>query len=114
MFDPISCLVLALTVALCYFAEQEPLQVGKLIEDWERGRRGRAYSLLAAGAVCGILWEFWNYWAFAKWIYIFPILQSWKIFEMPAPGFLGFPPFALETYLMYCFCVRLGGHVPDL
>jgi hypothetical protein len=70
--------------------------------------------LLVSGAVCGIIWEFWNYWATAKWIYIFPIMQDWKIFEMPAPGFLGFLPFALETYLMYCFVVRLAGHVPDL
>lgn len=90
------------------------LEAPSLIEDWERGRRGRAYSLLAAGALCGIFWEFWNYWATAKWIYIFPILQDWKIFEMPVPGFLGFPPFALETYLMYCFCLRLVRHVPDL
>jgi hypothetical protein len=90
------------------------LEAPSFREDWERGNRARCYSLLAAGAVCGIFWEFWNYWAIAKWIYIFPILQDWKIFEMPAPGFLGFPPFTLEIYLLYCLCVRLAGHVPDL
>lgn len=90
------------------------LEAPSLREDWERGNRARCYSLLVSGAVCGIIWEFWNYWATAKWIYIFPIMQEWKIFEMPAPGFLGFLPFALETYLMYCFVVRLAGHVPDL
>ncbi len=90
------------------------LAAPSLREDWERGNRARCYSLLVSGAICGILWEFWNYWSTAKWIYIFPIMQQWKIFEMPAPGFLGFLPFALETYLMYCFCVRLAGHVPDL
>ena len=28
--------------------------------------RGRLYSLLISGWVCGWLWEFWNYWAAAK------------------------------------------------
>jgi hypothetical protein len=36
-----------------------------------------------------------------------------KLFEMPVLGFLGFPPFALECFLMYRFVrfltpVRLG------
>jgi hypothetical protein len=53
--------------------------------------------------VCGILWEFWNYWAGARWIYVFPLAQHWKLFEMPAPGFLGFPPFAVECFAMYEF-----------
>jgi hypothetical protein len=29
------------------------------------------------------------------------MFQSWKIFEMPAPGYLGFLPFALEVFVMY-------------
>ena len=66
------------------------------------------YSLLAAGWVCGILWEFWNYWAAAKWLYVFPIWQSSKIFEMPLPGYLGFPPFALECFVMYEFVRQVG------
>src|SRR6266566_768525 len=53
------------------------------------------------GFVCGWLWEFWNYWAAAKWHYIFPMFQQWKIFEMPIPGYLEFLPFALECFAMY-------------
>lgn len=60
-------------------------------------------SLFAAGYICGFLWEFWNYWATSKWIYIFPIMQNIKIFEMPLVGFLGFGPFALELYVMWNF-----------
>ena len=30
-----------------------------------------------------------------------PIMQRWKIFEMPLPGYLGFPPFAVECFTMY-------------
>ena len=69
--------------------------------DLARGIRGRLYSFLAAGWVCGWLWEFWNYWAHAGWRYTFPIGQQWKIFEMPAPGYLAFPVYALECFAMY-------------
>lgn len=72
-----------------------------LIGDFAKGHRARFYSLLLSGFVCGWLWEFWNYWAAAKWHYIFPLLQQWKIFEMPVPGYLGFLPFALECFVMY-------------
>ncbi len=77
------------------------LGLDSLLGDFAQGRRSRFYSLLIAGWVCGWLWEFWNYWAAAKWIYIFPIFQQWKIFEMPVPGYLGFLPFALECFVMY-------------
>jgi hypothetical protein len=62
-----------------------------------------------AGWVCGWLWEFWNNWAAAKWHYIFPIGQNWKIFEMPVPGYLGFLPFALECFVMYVTAAWLAG-----
>jgi hypothetical protein len=69
--------------------------------DFARGRRSRLYSFLVAGWVCGWLWEFWNYWARTGWIYTFPIGQQYKIFQMPAPGYLAFPVFALECFAMY-------------
>ena len=58
--------------------------------------RERTINLLLSGLLCGVLWEFWNYWSRAKWIYTVPIMERWKIFEMPLPGYLGFPPFAVE------------------
>jgi hypothetical protein len=76
------------------------LRLPSLLRDWEEGRAGRFYALLASGWVCGWLWEFWNFWAAARWQYIFPIGQRWKIFAMPAPGYLGFLPFALECSAM--------------
>ena len=72
-----------------------------LLTDLAAGYRGRFWSLFISGWVCGWLWEFWNYWAAAKWLYVFPIFQDWKIFEMPIPGYLGFLPFALECFVMY-------------
>jgi hypothetical protein len=71
--------------------------------DFARGYRGRLYSFLAAGWACGWLWEFWNYWARTGWIYTFPIGQQWKIFQMPAPGYLAFPVYALECFTMYVY-----------
>jgi len=94
----------------------ERIGAPSLLQDLARGCRSRFYSLLISGWVCGWLWEFWNFWAAAKWHYIFPILQRYKIFEMPFVGYLGFPPFALECFAMYStavFVLRLKGAMID-
>jgi hypothetical protein len=72
-----------------------------ILRDLVEGRRSRLYSLLISGWVCGWLWEFWNFWAAAKWHYVFPIMQHQKIFEMPIAGYLGFMPFAVECFVMH-------------
>jgi hypothetical protein len=71
--------------------------------DLRHGNWRRLWSLLLSGLVCGILWEFWNYWAISKWTYTVPFFGDVKIFEMPVLGFLGFPPFAVECWVMYIF-----------
>jgi len=77
---------------------------------WARGDRGLVYRWLLAGLLCGLLWEFWNYWATARWKYVgVPVFPQWKVFEMPLAGYLGFPPFALEAFAMYHFVRPLGG-----
>lgn len=78
-----------------------------LFGELESGRIDKVLSLFLAGAICGLLWEFWNYWATAKWIYTVPFLQEPKIFEMPLFGFLGFLPFAVEIYVMWQLAVRV-------
>lgn len=72
-----------------------------LLRDWENGDSSLFWNLMLGGLVCGVFWEFWNFWATGRWLYIFPILQGWKIFEMPLPGFLGFPAFAVECFVMF-------------
>jgi hypothetical protein len=74
-----------------------------IYRDWEQGNWSRTLQLFMAGAICGLLWEFWNMWAYTKWIYVFPLGQSLKYFEMPLAGFLGFLPFALEYFTMFHF-----------
>ena len=66
-----------------------------------QGSYARLLRLMLAGLSCGVLWEFWNYWSGAKWIYTIPFFNFWKVFEMPLVGFLGFMPFALECYLFW-------------
>lgn len=74
-----------------------------LLREWEKGSLRSFYLLLLAGLICGMLWEFWNYWAGSKWIYTVPHVGFLKVFEMPLFGFLGFPPFAVE-----CFALTVG------
>jgi hypothetical protein len=69
-------------------------------------------ALLASGAVCGVLWEFWNYWAATKWTYTVPLGGDVKVFEMPVVGYLGFLPFALECHAMYHWLRGRLGRAP--
>ena len=78
-----------------------------ILGDWREGQKGRLINLLLAGLLCGVVWEFWNYWCGTKWIYNVPILRDVKIFEMPILGFGGFPPFAVECFAMYVLVRRL-------
>lgn len=87
------------------------LELPSFLGDLSEGFRRRAYGFFLSGWICGWLWEFWNYWAEAKWHYTFPILQHAKIFEMPAIGYLGFFPFALECFTMYVTAAWLVGWV---
>ena len=78
-----------------------------LLAEWRGGRFDRTINLASSGVLCGILWGFWNYWAHANWHYTVPIMEQLKIFEMPVPGYLGFPAFAFECFTMYEFLRRL-------
>ncbi|HVB37159.1 MAG TPA: hypothetical protein VND92_01425, partial [Vicinamibacterales bacterium] len=69
--------------------------------DLRHGRFERLGNLILAGFLCGLLWEFWNYWARTRWIYTVPYLPHVRIFEMPVLGYFGFPAFALECFTMY-------------
>jgi hypothetical protein len=74
-----------------------------LLKDLEEGKPQKIYLLLFAGLICGLLWEFWNFWARSKWVYTVPFFEGLRGFEMPLLGFLGFPPFAVQAYVMYNF-----------
>ena len=98
-----SWLVPAVWLGFALLLEPLNLRAGRpsWLADLGRGDASRLLALLGAGAVCGVLWEFWNYWAATRWTYTVPYLGHVKVFEMPVLGYLGFPPFALECYAMY-------------
>jgi hypothetical protein len=102
---------LAASVWLGFILLLDPLNARagaeSIVGDWRAGRSARLVNLLLAGLVCGIVWEFWNFWVGTKWIYNVPILSELKIFEMPILGFGGFPPFAVECFAMYVTVRRL-------
>jgi hypothetical protein len=77
------------------------LERTSILRDWQKGELRRTTVILIAGYLCGFFWEFWNYWAYTKWVYTVPIWEMPHIFEMPALGFLGFGPFALETFALW-------------
>jgi hypothetical protein len=78
--------------------------------------------LLLAGILCGGYWELCNFWSLEKWIYTVPFFSQGKLFEMPYLGFLGFPPFCVQCFVMInaLYLLRHGRHwdpdapTPDL
>jgi hypothetical protein len=58
------------------------------------------WSLLVSSAVaalmCGVFWEMWNFYSFAKWKYQVPFVQRFQVFEMPILGYAGYLPFGVE------------------
>ena len=72
-----------------------------LVKEMEQGQTQRFWTLLLSGLWMGLLWEFWNFWAGAKWVYHVPYPTPFYIFEMPFTGFFGFLPFGIEFYCMY-------------
>ncbi len=76
-------------------------RVASFLGQAAEGSYTRVLRLMLAGLLCGLLWEFWNYWSGAKWIYAIPLFNFWQVFEMPLAGYLGFMPFALECYLFW-------------
>ena len=74
-----------------------------LIKHIKDRKVGIILTLAAAGLFCGILWEYWNFWAPSKWTYAVPYVGFLKVFEMPILGYLGYIPFTFELYAMYHF-----------
>lgn len=81
-----------------------------IIGYWKNGNIKAPLIIFTAGTLCGLLWEFWNYYAVTKWYYEIPFVGFFKIFEMPILGYLGYGPFAFELFAMYYFVRSL--HTP--
>jgi hypothetical protein len=97
---------LTLWTSFVFLLDPINLNLGRpsMFRDWQSGWYGRTLAAFAGGLLCGLLWEFWNYWALAKWTYHLPFLGRWenyRYFEMPLPGLIGFIPFGIECWVMW-------------
>ena len=92
----------------------EPInyQIGvpSIYREIEKGNVSFLWQVLAAGLLCGFIWETWNEQAKsvggAVWLY--HVTEFWqnldfhlKYGEMPLIGFGGYPPFIWECYALY-------------
>lgn len=78
-----------------------------ILAELRKGKPKLFFTLMVGTLICGVLWEFWNYWAPAKWYYDIPFVGGWKIFEMPVLGFLGYLPFGLSLFALYQFSLTI-------
>ncbi len=87
---------------LCFIFLLEPLNFylrnESFLKDIEKREWSGFLSWVLAGLAAGLLWEFWNFWSKSHWEYSLPYLNFWRIFKMPAFGYTGFLPFALEIF----------------
>ena len=60
------------------------------------GNWGVVLRFAVAALICGLVWETWNYYSLAKWLYNVPWVERWKVWEMPILGFAGYLPFGVE------------------
>jgi hypothetical protein len=86
----------------------ERLRAPSLRQELTSHPSGTLTALMAGGLLCGLLWEAWNFQALGAggghWVYKVP--EQLRIFglhygQMPVLGLLGFPPFAVEVYVLY-------------
>lgn len=67
-----------------------------ILERLKNGSWGLVFRFEIAALCCGLCWETWNYWSFAKWVYAVPWVHGFQVWEMPFIGFAGYLPFGVE------------------
>ena len=67
-----------------------------LLDRLKAGSWGLVFRYEIAALCCGLCWETWNYYSYAKWVYAVPWVHGWQIWEMPLIGFAGYLPFGVE------------------
>lgn len=78
-----------------------------LLNEFSRGRWSLIISIMASTLFTGFWWECWNFYFMPKWVYTVPYVGFWKLFEMPALGYIGYPFFGLIVF-SYAILVAFG------
>jgi hypothetical protein len=83
----------------------EPINVwmgNRSLAEWtQKGDWRPVISLWLGVLLTAFFWEMWNFYSYPKWIYEVPWGNWLHIFEMPALGYGGYLPFALELYALH-------------
>lgn len=69
-----------------------------LLQQFSTGGRLLPAAAMIATLFTGFWWECWNFYSMPKWVYTVPYVGFWKLFEMPALGYLGYPFFGLIVF----------------
>jgi hypothetical protein len=82
--------------------------------EWTRRGDWRPIIALWSGVLLtAFFWEMWNFYSYPKWIYNISWGNWLHIFEMPALGYGGYLPFALELYALYHLVIGISGRPRD-
>lgn len=83
----------------------EPINVWlghRALSDYTASGNWRPVIALWLGTlICGFFWEFWNFYAYPKWLYEIPLFEFLHVFEMPLLGYGGYLPFGMELFALY-------------
>ena len=98
-------LLLWISPLMVFVSVQILLKESCVLDRLRLGSWGLVFRFEIAALVCGLCWETWNYYAYAKWVYAVPWVHGWQIWEMPLIGFAGYLPFGVEcaavTFWLY-------------
>jgi hypothetical protein len=72
---------------------------GNVLPDLAQGDWRNIYLLALSAVVCGFFWEMWNFYSLTRWEYAVPLVDRFRIFEMPVLGYAGYLPFGLQCGL---------------
>jgi hypothetical protein len=109
-------MVLFVWLAFIFLLEPVNALLGgpSLFRQLSEGRPSRALQLMLGGLICGLLFELLNqldlhengagwYYHIAGIYHIYIGGRDIRIGEMPILGFGGYPPFAMDCYIIYAF-----------
>ena len=89
---------------------QTILKEPSVLDQLAQGAWGLVFRYEVAALACGLCWETWNYWSYAKWVYAVPWVHAFQIWEMPLIGFAGYLPFGVECAAVTAWLYSAFGH----
>jgi hypothetical protein len=102
-------------LSLYFIFEPVNIRMGyRSMAEWTRRGDWRPIIALWSGVLLtAFFWEMWNFYSYPKWIYNISWGNWLHIFEMPALGYGGYLPFALELYALYHLVIGISGRPRD-